>query len=548
MWQTNFSWKEGLFSEVPFKRFQTIRTKSQWDSPLAIFTRLSPEKGNDWSNLRLEGIHLSTSPAISMFDTTFSPKYYIIAIDTRLRSTICLVDVKAQDNSEGNVSVTVEYQVSNPEVLLTINDPISTLKERTKEAIRELVSYSDHFAINETDIKNNLQMLEVKGELGISIKHFYNIQIVWNELIKQKTKDNLGTTLNKTQYEINDLKTNKLKNFGVSDPILIANILSQQDSDFETIVDYARIIAGTHKEQLDRDLNLLNWLTEKDLLTRADVQKVIEELFGHTSESPALTSPELKNKTNLKLKVFLCHSSQDKSQVRTLYNRLNSEVWIDTWLDEEKIKPGQKWEHEIEKAVEQTDVVIVCLSKNSISKEGYVQKEIKQSLDKAEEKPPETIFIIPLRLEECDVPKSLQDWQWTNYYEKDGYKKLVQSLEIRASAIGIDPQSFQKRVRGLVIYFEKREVWRDGYLVKGTLSPLEFSLLSYLAKNSKEVCTRNEIVLSIFPKEIHSKIGNNRLNSMIRRLRSILEEDTENPKHLLTQRGIGFQLVNCEIR
>ena len=32
-----------------------------------------------------------------------------------------------------------------------------------------------------------------------------------------------------------------------------------------------------------------------------------------------------------------------------------------------------------------TDVVIVCLSENSVNKEGFVQKEIVMALDKADE-------------------------------------------------------------------------------------------------------------------------------------------------------------------
>jgi hypothetical protein len=58
--------------------------------------------------------------------------------------------------------------------------------------------------------------------------------------------------------------------------------------------------------------------------------------------------------TDRKLRVFLCHSSQDKSIVRELYQRLNAEGWIDPWLDEEKLLPGQDWDMEIEKAVEAT--------------------------------------------------------------------------------------------------------------------------------------------------------------------------------------------------
>ena len=54
----------------------------------------------------------------------------------------------------------------------------------------------------------------------------------------------------------------------------------------------------------------------------------------------------------------LCHASQDKPIVRELYQRLlaapqgGDKGWIDPWLDEEKILPGQDWDIEIEKVVE----------------------------------------------------------------------------------------------------------------------------------------------------------------------------------------------------
>ena len=75
-----------------------------------------------------------------------------------------------------------------------------------------------------------------------------------------------------------------------------------------------------------------------------------------------------------RLRVFLCHSSNDKPVVRILYKRLLLEQWVDPWLDEVTLKPGQDWQLEIEKAVDQTDVVIVCLSQNSIT--GDLQREV----------------------------------------------------------------------------------------------------------------------------------------------------------------------------
>ena len=135
-----------------------------------------------------------------------------------------------------------------------------------------------------------------------------------------------------------------------------------------------------------------------------------------------------------RLRVFLCHSSGDKPIVRELYRRLRDDG-IDPWLDEEDILPGQDWALEIPKAVRASDVVIICLSRVATTKAGYVQKEIKAALDIADEQPEGAIFLIPVKLEECDVPIRLQRLQWVNYYEESGYGRLLRSLKICSSNV-----------------------------------------------------------------------------------------------------------------
>jgi hypothetical protein len=143
---------------------------------------------------------------------------------------------------------------------------------------------------------------------------------------------------------------------------------------------------------------------------------------------------------NRPLRVFLCHSSNDKPAVRELYQKLRAEPWIQPWLDEEELYPGQDWNMEIEKAVEAADAIIVCLSKGSITKEGYVQREIRIALDYADYKPEGTLFIIPVRLEECAPPKRLARWQYADYFEGQmgrGFERLRTSLEKCANSINL---------------------------------------------------------------------------------------------------------------
>lgn len=90
----------------------------------------------------------------------------------------------------------------------------------------------------------------------------------------------------------------------------------------------------------------------------------------------------LKSLINTQLNIFLCHASEDKEKVRALYKKLNNGVFR-PWFDEIDILPGQDWDLEINKAVHNSHIVIVCLSKTSVSKTGYLQKEIHYVIDRA---------------------------------------------------------------------------------------------------------------------------------------------------------------------
>jgi len=140
------------------------------------------------------------------------------------------------------------------------------------------------------------------------------------------------------------------------------------------------------------------------------------------------------HETKRPLKVFLCHASIDKPKVRELYRYLRRRG-VNPWFDEEHLVGGQDWQVEIPKALATSDAIIICLTKNSVDKEGYIQKEIKFALDKALEMPEGRIFLIPVKFEECEVPFSLSRYQWVDLTIESGYSKMMKALKFRASQL-----------------------------------------------------------------------------------------------------------------
>ncbi|MCX6056855.1 MAG: toll/interleukin-1 receptor domain-containing protein [Chloroflexi bacterium] len=86
--------------------------------------------------------------------------------------------------------------------------------------------------------------------------------------------------------------------------------------------------------------------------------------------------------------------------------------------------------------------VIIFLSGEAVASEGSFQKELKLALDTAAEKPEGTIFIIPIRINECTVPEMLLKYQYVDYFGDDEHKEhvyssLIASLKWRAENLGI---------------------------------------------------------------------------------------------------------------
>lgn len=188
------------------------------------------------------------------------------------------------------------------------------------------------------------------------------------------------------------------------------------------------------------------------------------------------------------LKVFLCHAHADRDAVRTLWTNLTNDG-VDAWLDKKNLLPGQKWRYEIRRAVKEADVVIVCHSKE-FNQMGFRQREVRWALDAAMEKPDGEIFIIPARLEECDVLETLSDWHWVDLYGEDGYEKLLSALRTRADAIGATLQ-LQKNKLLTNTLSQDNERKSDG-LIFGVLI-----VLSVIIGTGIVLSTKIQIVLNI---------------------------------------------------
>lgn len=75
-----------------------------------------------------------------------------------------------------------------------------------------------------------------------------------------------------------------------------------------------------------------------------------------------------------------------------------------------------------------------------------------------------------------------------------------------------------------------------------TLSPTELKLLFFLSQNAGRVYSRNQIIDHVWGDDTF--ITDRAVDVHIRRLRSQIEEDMENPHYILTVRGFGYKFAD----
>jgi hypothetical protein len=125
--------------------------------------------------------------------------------------------------------------------------------------------------------------------------------------------------------------------------------------------------------------------------------------------------------------VFISYARQDMSHARHLFDVLRQKG-IEAWLDIEMLLPGQKWRLTIQEAIRKCRYFIAILSRQSLSKKGYVQKELKVAFEILDEFPENEIFVIPVRIEACDIlDERLKDLHYVDLFPEyePGISKIL---------------------------------------------------------------------------------------------------------------------------
>lgn len=120
---------------------------------------------------------------------------------------------------------------------------------------------------------------------------------------------------------------------------------------------------------------------------------------------------------------FISYSRKDKEFALKFARELKSAGYL-VWLDQLDIPTGARWDDAVERALRECEIFLIILTTASISSEN-VKDEIGYAIDHGKR-------IVPVLLEECEIPLRLRRFQYVDFSEMkfgEGIKRAEQLLE-----------------------------------------------------------------------------------------------------------------------
>lgn len=183
---------------------------------------------------------------------------------------------------------------------------------------------------------------------------------------------------------------------------------------------------------------------------------------------------------------------------------------------------------------ENPDVVILDISLPRMS--GFeVLRHIRQTSDAP-------VLMLTVKEEEMDKVKALESGADDYITKPFGTLELLARIKavLRRAEMPPPISAYPSFTSGeLTMNFGAREVVVRGEKVK--LTPIEYDLLYHLVRNAGRVLPHKTILAKVWGHEYGGDLTS--LKVYVRRLRQKIEKDPDNPRCIITERGIGYRFV-----
>lgn len=140
--------------------------------------------------------------------------------------------------------------------------------------------------------------------------------------------------------------------------------------------------------------------------------------------------------------VFFSYSSSDRARVTEIASRLRDEG-VKIWLDHWSLKPGHKTVSEIDRAVQRSRLLVLCLSPDAVASDWV---ELERSAAIFRDTGNTDGRFIPILLRDCEIPDLLRPYQLIDFRTQveTATAKLLQACREAMIRLPSPPASTQR--------------------------------------------------------------------------------------------------------
>jgi len=156
--------------------------------------------------------------------------------------------------------------------------------------------------------------------------------------------------------------------------------------------------------------------------------------------------------------IFFSYARPDRDRVAPYYSDLNDNSY-NVWMDFHEIKGGQNWDLEINQAMDSAAIIVAFISNNSVNKRGYLQKELRIAFEKYREKLIDDIFIIPVMLDDIEIPSVVKSFQVISERDGNSINSLKESISAQLARLGETITKVQESHGLKWKFYQYRDEW-----------------------------------------------------------------------------------------
>ncbi|MCP4112140.1 MAG: toll/interleukin-1 receptor domain-containing protein [Desulfobacteraceae bacterium] len=238
-------------------------------------------------------------------------------------------------------------------------------------------------------------------------KYFFNQQSTWKEVIEQAL-DEYGLLI-----------TGKMTLEEYTDDRLLLIDLENKLTLVKAEVDNQNRLLQYQKREIKK---------QDSRLEKKDIQ--IDRLLN-LIESGLKSDSETKHQSE-GVKVFISCAEDDILTANKIYADLQKQDIV-PWVAHKDVNVGEKTEFAVRRAIKDSDYFLAMLSASSVNERGMFQKELKQAFNILAEFPQDDIFIVPVRLDDCNTNnEALSELHIIDMHKtpwKSGLEKIMKALQ-----------------------------------------------------------------------------------------------------------------------